>query len=341
MPAEYKDYYKILGVPRGAGADEIRKAFRSLARQYHPDVARDKKNAEEKFKEINEAYEVLGDAEKRKKYDALGSDWNRPAGGPPPGYQSGRRTYSQPGGGDSTFFEFDGTGFSEFFEQVFGRHAGAGYRAQYAEEETAERGQDVEGDIMVSLEEAIRGAIRPISLRHTDPCSLCGGTGVHGRRACPECGGAGEISSTYRYQVKIPAGVRDGQRLRVAGQGERGEGGGPSGDLYLHVRLATHPDFRVEGDDLYYDLDLAPWEAVLGTRVSIPTPTGVLKIKIPAGTQTGQRLRIHGHGLLVRGGENGDLYVVSRIQVPRNPADREKRLWEQLAAESGFNPREE
>jgi curved DNA-binding protein len=332
MPVEFKDYYKILGVGRTASHDDIRKAFRKLARQYHPDVAKDKRRAEEKFKEINEAYEVLGDADKRKKYDELGADWKDGGLRSQPGAGQSFRTHSWRGGPGAENFEFDGTGFSDFFEQVFGRrHAPA--------EPESEKGQDVEGIIMVTLEEAMRGAVRPISLRRNTLCAACGGAGLKGRLACPACGGAGQVSTTSNYKVKIPAGVRDGQRLRVSGQGEPGLGGGPPGDLYLRVRMASHPDFRVEGGDLYYELDLAPWEAALGASVSVPTLSGPVSIKIPPGTQNGQRLRVRGRGLPGRDSKPGDLYVVARIQMPPDISDREKSLWEQLARESHFHPR--
>jgi curved DNA-binding protein len=334
MPVEFKDYYKTLGVERTASHDEIRKAFRTLARQYHPDVAKDKKRSEEKFKEINEAYEVLGDAEKRKKYDDLGADWKQGAyRGPMPG---GDRAHEWRGGPESENFQFGGTGFSDFFEQFF---SGArGRQADFGEPET-EKGQDVEGVIMVTLEEATHGAVRPISVRRNTLCADCRGTGVKGRRPCPACGGSGQTTVTQNYKVKIPAGVRDGQRLRVSGQGEPGSGGGPPGDLYLRVRLASHPDFRVAGGDLYYDLDLAPWEAALGAEVSVPTLTGPVSIKIPPGTQSGQRLRVRARGLPGRDNEQGDLYVVPRLQMPPKTTEREKELWKQLAHESKFDPR--
>jgi curved DNA-binding protein len=332
MPVEFKDYYKTLGVERGASRDDIRKAFRKLARQYHPDVAKDKKRAEEKFKEINEAYEVLGDPDKRKKYDELGADWKYGGAGAQPGAGGEAfRTYSWRGGPGAERFEFGGTGFSDFFEHLFG--GGSGRRGARGQPES-EKGQDIEGILMVTLEEAMRGGVRPISLRHNTVCSQCHGTGVQGRRACAVCGGAGQVSVTQRYKVKIPAGVRDGQRLRVSGQGEPGPQGGPAGDLYLRVRMASHPDFRVEGVDLYYDLDLAPWEAALGASAPVPTLGGQVNIKIPPGTQNGPRLRVRGRGL-----PGGDLYVVARIQMPKEIGEREKSLWEQLSRESHFNPR--
>jgi curved DNA-binding protein len=333
MPAEFKDYYKTLGVPRTATHDEIRTAFRKLARQYHPDVAKDKKRSEEKFKEINEAYEVLGDKDKREKYDKLGADWKDGGSRPPSGAggETFRRQSWQSGPGAENY-EFGGTGFSDFFEQVFGRRGGAA-------EPEIEKGQDAEGVLMVTLEEAMSGAIRAISVRRNTVCPDCHGSGVQGRRVCPTCGGAGQVSATQDYKVKIPPGVRDGQRLRVSGRGEPGQGGGPPGDLYLRVRMASHPDFRVEGGDLYYDLDLAPWEAALGASVSVPTLSGPVSIKIPPATQTGQRLRVRGRGLPGREAAQGDLYVVARIQMPKEIGEREKGLWEQLARESHFNPR--
>ena len=340
MAVEYKDYYKVLGVEKTATHDDIRKAFRKLARLYHPDVAKDKKRSEEKFKEINEAYEVLGEAEKRKKYDDLGADWKsgfrpQPGGGARPG-ASQTYSWNGPAAGGQEGFEFGGTGFSDFFEQFFG--SSSGRRAGFAQAET-ERGTDVEAILMVTLEEAMRGGIRSITLRRNTVCAECGGTGVKERQTCPACLGAGQVSVTQNHKVKIPAGVRDGQRLRVAGQGEPGANGGPPGDLYLRVRMASHPDFRVEGGDIYYDLDLAPWEAVLGANVSVPTLSGSVSIKIPPGTQNGQRLRVKGRGLQGRGDEKGDLYVVSRVQVPKELTDSEKNQWEILARESHFNPR--
>jgi curved DNA-binding protein len=226
-----------------------------------------------------------------------------------------------------------GTGFSDFFEQFFGGRRGPAFETE------TEKGQDVEGVIMVTLEEAMRGAVRPITVRSNSLCAQCGGSGVQGRRVCPACGGSGQVAATQHYKVKIPPGVRDGQRLRVSGQGQPSPGGGPPGDLYLRVRMASHPDFRVEGGDLYYDLDLAPWEAALGASVSVPTLDGHVSIKIPPATQTGHRFRVRGRGLPGRDGAAGDLYVVARIQMPKEFGEHEKELWSQLARESHFNPR--
>ena len=344
MGLEYKDYYKLLGLERSASADDIRKAFRKLARQYHPDVAKNKKEAEEKFKEINEAHEVLSDPEKRKKYDTLGANWKQGSEfRPPPEWQSfggGGARGGRPARNGGAEFEFSGTGFSDFFEQIFGgrQAAGAGgFRRDGGN--AAERGTDLEADIMVTLEEALKGAVRSISLRRNVPCEHCGGAGAVGRKACSRCNGAGHTTKSETHQVKIPAGIKEGQRLRVGGKGEAGAGGGTAGDLYLTIRLAGHPDLRVEGENLGYDLDLAPWEAVLGKSVSVPTLEGEVSIKIPPGTQSGQRLRVRGRGL-GKEGARGDLFVTTRIQVPTKIDDSERALWEQLAKASSFSPRE-
>jgi curved DNA-binding protein len=312
MAAQYKDYYQTLGVPRTATADELKKSFRKLAREFHPDVAKDKKKAEEKFKEINEAYEVLSDADKRKKYDELGANWKSGAEfRPPPGHGgfAGGQPFRHTRGMSSDDFQthFGGTGFSDFFEQMFGgQRPGNGFsgRGGFAGEPAAEESRDIEGDIMVTLEEAKRGSLRTVTIRHEN--------------------------RTDSHQVKIPAGITEGQKLRIAGRGEHG------GDLYLRVRLAKHPDFEVDGHNLVYELELAPWEAALGAEIAVPTLDGKVNIKIPAGTASGQKLRVRGRGL----GKAGDLLVNTKIVVPDKITDAQKKLWEQLAKESKFNPRD-
>src|SRR6266513_1100513 len=315
MPVQFRDYYETLGVPKTAGEDEIRSAFRKLARKHHPDVAKDKTAAEEKFKEINEAYEVLSDAEKRKKYDQLGAGWNQPGGfQPPPGWEA-----QQPGGGFQQWqwgggenggveFEFGGTGFSDFFEAFFGGGRGRSAFGGFGQRGTmAERGSDVEADIMVTLEDALHGSTRQVSLRR-----------------------AGS-TKTETYQVKIPRGVREGQRIRLAGQGEASERGGKSGDLFLRVRLAKHPDFRVEGSDLIHEIKMYPWQAVLGTELQVPTLEGDVRLKIPPGTRSGQRFRLRGRALPSASGVRGDLYVEVQIEVPKKITERERELWTELA----------
>jgi curved DNA-binding protein len=324
MAVQYKDYYQTLGVQRTASDDEIKKAFRKLARQYHPDVAKDKKKAEEKFKEINEAYEVLGDPAKRKKFDELGADWTSGAEfRPPPGHGGfgGGQAFRGGRSMNAEDFEthFGGTGFSDFFEQIFGgARRGAGGFGGGRGQQFAERGNDIEGDILVSLEEAMRGSVREVNVRHP----------------------VGRTVKTETHQVKIPPGVTEGQKLRLAGRGEHGENGGASGDLYLRVRLAKHPDFDVDDHNLIHELELAPWEAALGAEISVPTLDGPVKIKITSGTQSGQKLRVRGRGLPNRDGTRGDLIVVTRIVTPAKISDADKKLWEQLARESKFNPRD-
>jgi curved DNA-binding protein len=318
---QFKDYYETLGVSKTATEAEIKKAFRKLARQYHPDVVkeRDKKTAEAKFKEINEAYEVLSDPEKRKKYDTLGADWER--GGAPQQAPPNWQDFAQPGAGRragrGVEFEFGGTGFSDFFETFFGgrgRGGGSPFGGYNMEEDAGgfgapARGHDVEADIMVTLDEAINGSKRQISLRRSD------------------------AEKVETYNIRIPAGVHEGQRIRLAGQGQRGGGKGGAGDLYLRVRFAQHPDFRVEGHDLLHEHELKPWVAVLGGEVRVPTLEGTARLKVPPGTQSGQRFRLKQRGLpRPAGGGRGDLYVVIGIDIPTTLTPEQRKLWEQVAA---------
>jgi curved DNA-binding protein len=322
MPVQYKDYYEILGVPRTATEDEIKKAFRKLARIHHPDVAKNKAAGEAKFKELNEAYEVLGDPEKRQKYDQLGANWEHGAefNYPPQGFRRGGVHFQQ----GTSPFEFSGTGFSDFFETFFAgarEHPGAFRRSSFhADDATfAERGHDAEADILVTLEEALRGATRQVTVRRLDA--------------------DGVTERTDTYKVKIPAGVREGKRIRLSGQGGPGRAGGPAGDLFLHVRLAKHPDFQVDGADLHHDVELAPWEAVLGKKVKIPTLDGSANLNIKPGTQGGTVLRLRGLGMPKDGGKRGDLLAKVCIEIPSSVTAEEKKLWEQLAAKSSFEPR--
>lgn len=323
MAVDFKDYYAVLGVARDASADDIKKAFRKLARQYHPDVAANKSTAEARFKEINEAHEVLSDPEKRRKYDALGADW-----------QDGARYPSPPGTGGTgpaREYHFGGTGFSDFFEQFFGgaHPRGAGFEEMFGgrgmpadDINYARRGSDIEGDILVTLDEALHGSQRSISLQRIDPQT--------GERAAET------------FVVRIPPGAQAGRRIRVPAKGAPGIGGAEAGDLYLRVRLAAHPDFEPRGSDLVSELQLAPWEAVLGASVVVPTLSGSVKLRIPPGTANGSQLRVRGQGLpkSPRTSERGDLYVVARVTVPSTVTSTEKQLWERLAEGSSFNPRQ-
>ncbi|MGE9295760.1 MAG: DnaJ C-terminal domain-containing protein [Puniceicoccales bacterium] len=316
MAVEFKDYYKTLGVKSDAGADENKKAFRKLARAHHPDHAKpeDREKAEEKFKEINEAYDVLGDAEKRSKYDQLGANWQQYE------HAGAGRGYGAPGGGFRQHrtgpggyeFHFGGTGFSDFFEQFFGGAGGDPFAGGMGRGRSAQppRGQDLEAEILVQLDEAYRGAERTIRLERVDP----------------QTGEAKEQS----YRVKIPAGVKSGQRIRLGGQG--GSAGGFSGDLFLKVRLAPHPDFEVKGSDLHHALELRAWEAALGASREIPLPGGKrVRITVPSGAKSGERVRLRGLGLPAKGGP-GDLFVEYTIIAPKPKSDAERQLWEKLRA---------
>jgi curved DNA-binding protein len=309
MPVQFRDYYQTLGVSKTATQDEIKSAFRKLARKYHPDTAQDKKSAEEKFKEINEAFEVLSDPEKRKKYDEYGANWQQGGFQPPPGggySQEGFPGSFRDGGVE---FHFGGTGFSDFFEQLFGARRGRGRGfGGYDFEEQPMQGHDVEADILVPLEEALHGSTRQISFRR---------------------GAAGKIQT---YTVKIPKGVREGQRIRLAGLGESGGSGGQAGDLYLRIRLEKHPEFEVQGGGLYYELEIPVWQAVLGGDVEIPTLEGRAKLHVPPGSQNGQKFRLAGRGLVRKEGGRGDLYAAVRAILPREITSRERDLWNQIAS---------
>lgn len=305
---EFKDYYQILGVERDATQDEIKRAYRRLARKYHPDVS-DQADAEERFKELGEAYEVLKDPEKRAAYDQFGKNWK--AGQdfhPPPNWDQG--------------FEFSGGGFtdagefSDFFESLFGGRRGfrgGGYQA---------RGQDHHAKVAISLEDAYSGAERTITLQ------------------VPEIDAQGHVHTRqHGLRVKIPAGIREGQRIRLAGEGAPGLGGGPRGDLFLEVVFEPHRFFRADGRDIHLELPVTPWEAALGATVKAPTLGGAVDLKVPAGSQTGRKLRLKGRGL--PGSPAGDQYVHIALVTPKADTERARELYEQLARELPMNPRKE
>jgi curved DNA-binding protein len=311
---QFKDYYKILGVERTATEDEVKRAYRKLARKYHPDVSKEP-DAEERFKEVNEANEVLKDPEKRAAYDRLGAQWK--AGQefrPPPGWDEG--------------FEFRGGGytdaaaeqFSDFFASLFGgARAGSstGFRPTFHL-----RGEDRHARVLVDLEDSYRGATRTISLR------------------VPEVTADGHVTTRQQsLNVRIPKGIRPGQQIRLAGQGGPGTGGGEAGDLYLEVELRPHPPYRVEGADVHLDLPVAPWEAALGATVKAPTPTGIVDLKVPPESQPGRKLRLKGRGL--PGKKPGDFYVVLKVALPHARSDEAKALYREMEAKLGFNPRAE
>jgi len=326
MSVEYKDYYKILGVSKTASQDEISKAFKKLARKYHPDLNPNNPEAEAKFKEANEANEVLKDPEKRKLYDQLGPNWQQGQNfQPPPGFENMRFRFSQGGGPGAG--GFGGGGFSDFFETLFGggmggmggQHGGFGGFGGF--QQRPRRGQDAEVSYEIGLEEAYRGGPQSVSLQEQ-------GFGPDGR---PQM-------QTRTLKVNIPPGIKDGQKIRLSGQGGAGGAGGESGDLYLKVRLRPHPEFKVKDDNVVYDLKLAPWEAVLGATVRVPTLDGAVEMKIPAGVGSGAKLRVRGKGL-GPAGRRGDQFVRIMIQSPKELTPEERGLWEELAKTSRFSAR--
>lgn len=307
---EYKDYYKILGVPRQASADDIKKAYRQLARKFHPDINK-AKGAEEKFKEINEANDVLGDAEKRKAYDELGSGFQQGQSfRPPPGWQQQHPFRQREAAGLSQ------EDFSDFFEELFG---GRG-RAQRPRGPMKARGQDSHARIAISLRDSFSGATRQLSLR------------------VPEVTADGHISMRDKtLNVTIPKGVVEGQAIRLKGQGEPGHGGEPAGDLYLEVAFLPDRLYRAEGRDLFIDLPVTPWEAALGGPVKVPTPSGPIMLTIPANSASGRELRVKGKG--IPSSEPGDLHVRLRLVQPRADAPRARELYETMARDLAFDPR--
>ncbi|HYL99258.1 MAG TPA: DnaJ C-terminal domain-containing protein [Blastocatellia bacterium] len=339
MAVKFRDYYEVLGVKRDASQDEIKRAYRKLARKFHPDVNPGDKSAEEKFKGLNEAYEVLSDPEKRTRYDELGENWKAGADfTPPQGWQSSGTTVHF--GDFSDLFSGAGaqTGFSDFFETLFG---GGGRSQARGARGFAMRGQDVEADIELPLEDVDQGATRTITISGAETCPDCGGTGVQKGKVCVNCHGAGALLKPRSLEVNVPPGLRDGSTIRLSGQGQPGSGGGPPGDLFLHVKLLPHPLFTVvSDDDIQIELPVAPWEPALGAKVSVPTLDGPVEMTIPGGAQGGQRLRLRGQGLHTRRGGRGDEYVKLKIVVPPRLTTKERESMEKLAAESSFNPRD-
>ena len=345
--AKPKDLYAILGLSRTASPDEIRKAYRKLARQHHPDLNPGNKAAEEQFKDVSLAYDVLSDAEKRKLYDEFGADSLQSGFDPQRAREYKRWTESghgfqfrrgAAGGPDADFgFEFpprgrrtrraaadDERGFADILNEMFGGRA-------EAEPEPA-KPRDLEHPLEIDLLDALRGTQTAVTVRRPVPCPTCHGTGRVGRRACTECGSTGTIDKREKLTVKIPAGVGDGARVRVAGKGGAAPGGGKPGDLYFVVKVRPHPRIQRDGKDLTIDVPVTVGEAMLGATITVPTPTGGrVQLKVAAGSQSGQRLRLRGRGAPdPKGGEPGDLYVRLMVQVP--PAAEAKDLAEAVAA---------
>ena len=312
---EFKDYYSIMGVEKGATQDEIKRAYRKLARKYHPDVSKEA-DAESRFKDVGEAYEVLKDPEKRAAYDQLGADWK--AGQefrPPPDWDAG--------------FEFSGAGHrpedefsaSDFFESLFGKRNAGGFQGAYHGGASARtHSQDHHAKVIIDLEDAFHGATRTITLR------------------APAVDAQGHVTLKERaLRVKIPKGINQGQQIRLAGQGAGGLAGGGSGDLYLEVEFKPHPVYRVEGRDIYLTLPVSPWEAALGAKVKVPTPSGILDLTIPANSTSGSKLRLRGRG--IPGKTPGDLYVLLQLVLPPGDTPKAQELYRKMEQELAFNPR--
>jgi len=308
---EFKDYYKTLGVSRDATEDEIKRAYRKLARKFHPDVSKEP-DAEARFKEVGEAYEVLKDPEKRAAYDQLGANWREGQEfRPPPDWDAG---FEFSGGGRSSGAAQD---HSAFFEELFGRHGAATEGRRYA---FRMRGEDHHAKVLVDLEDSFQATTRSITLR------------------MPELTEDGHLTTRERtLEVKFPTGIRPGQQIRLAGQGGPGIGGGEAGDLYLEVEFRKHALYTVDGADLFLDLPVAPWEAALGASVQAPTPSGVVELSIPANSNQGRKLRLKGRGL--PGNPPGDLYVVMQVSLPPADSDAARALYQRMRDELGFNPR--
>jgi curved DNA-binding protein len=311
---EYKDYYKIMGLSKTATKDELKRAYKKLARKFHPDVSKEK-DAEDKFKELGEAYEVLKDPEKRAAYDQLGKDWKSGQGfTPPPGWDAGFEFK----GGD--FTGGDTSGFSDFFESLFGRQYQQDATGGHYDSQFYAQSNDRHAKIMIDLEDAYKGTTRSISLK------------------IPQIDQEGHlINKTHTLNVKIPKGVKAGQNIRLAGQGGTGVGKGKQGDLYLEIEFNKHRYFQVSGRDIYIDLPVTPWEAAMGDTVSVPTLGGKVELKIPSGSQTDKKLRLKGRGL--PGSPPGNQYVILKLVIPPIKTDEDKSLYEKMAQTMSINPR--
>lgn len=326
MGSEFKDYYAIIGVDEKATGDEIRTGFRKLARRFHPDLNRDDPVAEEQFKVLNEAYAVLSDPVKRDKYDRLGADWEKKD-----------REFQAARDNADYDFEFSGNGFSDFFEEHFGTKRDGEPETDgpsVTDDDGEERGPDIRADLMLTEKEAAEGTVKAVTVRVKTICRRCKSEG------CERCHHKGKVIRQFRFDVSVPSGIKSGSQLRLRGKGEKRTQQGAPGDIYLRVHVVGQPEFRDEKDEMLYDLDLAPWEAVLGNSVTIPTPLGPKPIKVPSGIQTGKRLRLAGHGHERKDGLRGDLVIVCHVRVPTKMTRTEHKLWREIAEITRFRPRE-
>lgn len=358
MAAATQDYYELLGVPRSASQEEIKRAYRKQAIKYHPDRNKGNKQAEERFKLINDAYQVLSDPKRRKFYDKYGSEWKQAEAAEKAGLHPdqvwggvgagrGGYTYQQgPREWHGHVSGMEGIDLEDLFGGIFDRFRGGtaqaepwGGRRRAATEPT--RGQDAQGEVRLTLSEAYHGTKKDISLQVQEVCPECGGTGRKGRRLCPTCQGAGSLMRSRHITVKVPAGVKEGSRIRLAGQGSPGVMGAPAGDLFITVRLQPHPVFTLKGEDLHVNLPVTPWEVALGAKVEVPTPTGIVEMTVPAGSKGGQTLRLRGRGWPRRGDGHGDLYVHLAVTVPPATDEAQRQAYEQLARSAVVDVRQD
>jgi len=337
-----KDYYQILGVTRGASEEEIKKSYRKLARKYHPDVNPGNKEMEERFKEISEAYSVLSDAEKRRQYDLGGSERFQgfgQGGGDP------FSAYARSGAGaGSQGFRFDfgdlgggGFGLGDIFQEVFAGRAGSGpFRRRNP------RGEDLEYSLELGLEEAAAGVTTKINLAREVSCPACLGSGGQGNKPCPQCGGMGRVNRPENIQVRIPAGVDEGSRVRVPGKGNEGSGGGSAGDLFLSIRMRPHPRFDRKGRDIHLEIPISLSEAVFGAKIEVPTVEGSVKMTIPPGTSSGQQFRLRGYGMPeTKKGSRGDQLVRVKIVLPAKLDEKSQELIREFERMNPYDPRKE
>ncbi|MSR62887.1 MAG: J domain-containing protein [Planctomycetes bacterium] len=340
---KFQDYYEALGVARGASAEDIKKAYRKLALKWHPDRHKEEKRAEaeERFKHISEAYEVLSDPEKRKRFDRFGEHWKQGEEFAPP---PGERTMSREDF-ERSFGAGSGGGFSDFFSSLFGedlrRDFGSGGGARHAR--FRQRGVDVRGELHLSATQAVERGKHEFTIPAAAACPRCGGVGFVGasggrEHVCPTCAGVGQVHSDKRVELAIPEGVRDGLELRLKGLGEAGEGG-PAGDLYLMLRIDSDDALRVKGSDLEAELAVAPWDALLGTKAELRTPLGTATLTVPPETPAGTRLRLRGQGLATAEGGRGDLFAVVRLVLPKTLSPRQRELLRELAGREAAEAR--
>ncbi|MCG2725589.1 MAG: DnaJ domain-containing protein [Elusimicrobia bacterium] len=339
MSPKYKDYYSVLGISKTAAESEVKSAFRKLALKYHPDKNKGNKTAEDKFKEINEAYNVLSDTQKRKMYDQLGSNWQdgqnfNPPGGRARGY---RRQQYQGGFSNQNFRQAEG--FSDFFKTIFGfdnfgqdeqnSDFFSHYSPQGFNQNRMQSNLDMEAELDLSLEDLISGGQKILKFNYKNPCSSCAGQGQTRNGICPSCSGSGETIAEKTIKVKIPIGIRNSSKMRLKGQGKQGAYG-KNGDLYIKIHLRNNPDFAVRGDDLETNIRVMPWDAALGADISVPTLNGYVKIKLPANSHTGKMLRISSKGLPKKDGSKGDLYARITIDIPSLLTQEQTELLKKL-----------